>query len=124
MNKLLGNKVSLILILFIVTFIFTLLFNYFTVKSKSLDKSDTTVENSSLPKMSALTLKEFDGSDNSKPIYIALNGKVYDVSEGRKFYETGGTYHYLAGRDSSKELNIIGGAIIEKKYRVIAILSD
>ena len=31
-------------------------------------------------------LKGYDGSDASKPIYLALNGTIYDVSAGRHLY--------------------------------------
>jgi predicted heme/steroid binding protein len=31
-------------------------------------------------------LKQHDGSDPSIPLYLALVGKVYDVSAGRKTY--------------------------------------
>ncbi len=65
------------------------------------------------------SIKEFDGTDDKKPIYIALNGLVYDVSAGREFYNLQGPYHYLAGKDSSTELNLVGGSIITKKYPVI-----
>jgi len=67
-------------------------------------------------------LKKYDGSNPYLPIYIALDGNVYDVSSGRKYYETGGPYHYLAGKDSSKELNLIGGDIIKRKYKIIGKL--
>ena len=67
-------------------------------------------------------LSQFDGSDPSKPIYIGLNGLVYDVSAGRNYYETNGSYHYLAGKDSSNDLNMIGGDIIKRKYPVVGKL--
>ncbi len=67
-------------------------------------------------------LKPFDGTDPNKPIYIGLNGFVYDVSAGREYYQSDGPYHYLAGKDSSVELNEIGGAIISRKYPVIGKL--
>ena len=67
-------------------------------------------------------IKTFDGTDNNKPIYIGLNGFVYDVSAGREFYKIDGPYHYLAGKDSSVELNLIGGAIIKRKYPIIGKL--
>lgn len=69
-------------------------------------------------------IAQFNGEDLSKPIYIGLNGYVYDVTAGKKFYKTGGTYHYLAGKDSSAELNEIGGDIIQKKYPIIGKLED
>lgn len=67
-------------------------------------------------------IRPFDGSNDNKPIYIGLNGLVYDVSAGREFYNLKGPYHYLAGRDSSIELNQIGGGIIKRKYPVVGKL--
>jgi len=67
-------------------------------------------------------LKKYDGTNNDLPIYMAYNGDVYDVSAGRDYYKVGGTYHDLAGKDSSKELNIAGGGIIKVKYKIIGKL--
>lgn len=69
-------------------------------------------------------LLPYDGTDPNLPIYIGLNGKVYDVSAGKDYYQVGGPYHFLAGRDSSAELNLIGGSLITKKYPVIGLLVD
>lgn len=69
-------------------------------------------------------LKEFDGTDESKPIYLAMDGYVYDVTAGKEYYKVGGVYHYLAGKDSTNELNIAGGGIIKTKYKIIGRLVD
>ncbi len=70
--------------------------------------------------MGARELSGFDGTDPDKPIYLALDGFVYDVSAGKSYYVAGGTYHFLAGKDSSEELHIAGAGIIKRKYPVIA----
>ncbi|KAI3943966.1 hypothetical protein MKW98_021269 [Papaver atlanticum] len=49
-------------------------------------------------------LKQFDGSDASKPIYVALKGKIYDVTTGKSFYGPGGSYCMFAGKDASRAL--------------------
>lgn len=68
------------------------------------------------------SIKEFDGTDLSKPVLIAYDGYVYDVSVGRDtFYNVGKDYHYLAGKDSTVELNIVGGNIIKTKYKIVGI---
>jgi len=47
-------------------------------------------------------LLAYDGTDPSKPIYLALNGSIYDVTAGRHFYGPGGSYHFFAGRDATR----------------------
>ncbi|KAL9712751.1 hypothetical protein Ac2012v2_003988 [Leucoagaricus gongylophorus] len=46
-------------------------------------------------------LAQFDGSDSTKPIYLAIDGDVYDVTQG-KAYHPGGSYHILAGVDAAR----------------------
>ncbi|EFQ94810.1 hypothetical protein CFE70_004352 [Pyrenophora teres f. teres 0-1] len=44
----------------------------------------------------------YDGSDPKKPIYLALNGTIYDVSISPSTYGPGGSYHFFAGRDAAR----------------------
>ena len=47
-------------------------------------------------------LEDGDGTDGA-PIYVALRGRVYDVSSaGAKFYGPGKAYHHFVGRDASR----------------------
>lgn len=44
-----------------------------------------------------------DGRDHpAVPIYVALNGSVYDVSASPHLYGPGGSYHFFAGRDATR----------------------
>lgn len=47
-------------------------------------------------------LSQYDGSDPAKPIYLALNGTIYDVSVSPHTYGPGGSYHFFAGRDAAR----------------------
>ena len=47
-------------------------------------------------------LRAFDGTDTSKPIYLAIDGTIYDVSASPKFYGPGGHYHHFTGRDATR----------------------
>ncbi|RKP03952.1 hypothetical protein CXG81DRAFT_113, partial [Caulochytrium protostelioides] len=47
-------------------------------------------------------LAQYDGTDPAKPIYLAVGGAVYDVTEGRRFYGPGGAYAFFAGRDATR----------------------
>ncbi|KAH9949102.1 progesterone binding protein [Amylocystis lapponica] len=49
-------------------------------------------------------LKEFDGSDTSKPIYVSIKGTVFDVTRKADTYGRGKSYNLFAGRDASKAL--------------------
>ena len=50
----------------------------------------------------ATELAQYDGDDPSKPVYLALMGKVFDVSAGAKYYGKGGSYAYFSGKDASR----------------------
>lgn len=64
-------------------------------------------------------LGKYDGTDPNLPIYLALDGDVYDISRGGDYYRIGGPYHYLAGRDCSDILHVLGEGIIRGKYPII-----
>jgi predicted heme/steroid binding protein len=78
----------------------------------------TTVEES-LPTFTTEALAMYDGTDPSLPIYLAFEGKVYDVTTGKKFYGPSGPYHFLAGTDGTTMLRIAGGSIIKAKYPIV-----
>lgn len=44
----------------------------------------------------------YNGADPNLPIYVALNGTIYDVTAGKKTYGPGGMYHVFAGRDAAR----------------------
>lgn len=47
-------------------------------------------------------LAKHDGTDPKLPIYMAIDGQVFDVTEGRKFYGPGGSYSFFAGKDAAR----------------------
>ncbi|KAJ3060018.1 hypothetical protein HDU99_006099 [Rhizoclosmatium hyalinum] len=54
----------------------------------------------------AKELAEFNGVDESKPVYLAIKGVVYDVSSARKMYSAGSGYSVFAGKDASRALGM------------------
>lgn len=108
-------------ILFIL--IFLILVNFYLNLRYQSQKSQTDQKNTEITRtLTVDELKEYDGTDVTLPIYLALDGLVYDVSAGQEFYAPGGAYHYLAGKDSTVLLRLIGGDIIKRKYPVVGKL--
>ncbi|KAI1332658.1 cytochrome b5 [Xylariaceae sp. FL0255] len=57
------------------------------------------------PKDNPITLEELAQASGipGQKAYVAIKGKVYDVS-GNKAYQEGGAYHVFAGKDASRAL--------------------
>ncbi|GAA5823560.1 hypothetical protein JCM10212_003182 [Sporobolomyces blumeae] len=49
-------------------------------------------------------LKKYDGKDENLPIYVAIKGRIYDVSAKRDMYGPGCGYNVFTGKDASKAL--------------------
>ena len=59
-------------------------------------------------------LSLYNGTDPSLPLYLALNGTIYDVTAGRRIYGPGGSYHVFAGKDAAR--GFITGCFAEDAY--------
>lgn len=51
--------------------------------------------------MTPLQLAEMDGRTEDTPVYVALAGRIYDVSSKREAYGPGKNYNCFVGRDAS-----------------------
>lgn len=49
-------------------------------------------------------LKKYDGNQPDGRVLVAVNGTVYDVTRGKRFYGPGGPYAAFGGRDASRGL--------------------
>lgn len=91
---------------------------YFIVKI--LQKPVSDCDGLDIPVFDSKSISDFNAVDVNKPVYLAYEGCVYDVSSSRdKFYGVGMEYNYLVGKDSTDELHIAGGGIIKSKYKVV-----
>ncbi|KAI9582259.1 neuferricin homolog [Glossina fuscipes] len=67
---------------------------------KKTSNGNLSAENYSDLLLTKEQLNEFNGV-GGQPIYLALLGRVYDVTRGEKHYGPGCAYHFFAGRDAS-----------------------
>ncbi|GFS38717.1 neuferricin [Trichonephila inaurata madagascariensis] len=47
-------------------------------------------------------LKSYDGGPDSKGLYLAILGEIFDVEKGAQHYRPGGGYAFFAGRDATR----------------------
>ncbi|ORY23355.1 cytochrome b5-like heme/steroid binding domain-containing protein [Naematelia encephala] len=59
-----------------------------------------------LDPISPSDLAQYDGSENGKPIYVAIKGRVFDVSPRGEMYRKGQGYNVFAGKDGSRGLGM------------------
>jgi len=45
-------------------------------------------------------LRKYDGSDLSKPIYLSVRGKIFDVTAGRRHYSPQSAYGWYSGKET------------------------
>lgn len=52
-------------------------------------------------------LSLYNGEPNSKGLYLAILGQVFDVERGRKHYGPGGSYHFFTGKFDKRVLYVM-----------------
>jgi membrane-associated progesterone receptor component len=65
------------------------------------DDNNSNKKNNNLPSMTLTELAQY--RDGNK-IYIAVDGKIFDVSKNPGSYGKNGSYHVFAGRDATRAL--------------------
>lgn len=101
------TPLNLTLLAALLTFLYFRFYRTSTTSAQSitLDKDKPIVFTTFTPR----TLLKFNGIP-SKPfnpdgkVYLAVKGKVHDVTSGRNFYGPGGPYENFAGRDATRGL--------------------
>lgn len=68
----------------------------------SKSPSSNPVSSDGMLQLTDAQLSAFTGVDETKPIYVALNQTIFDVSASPAFYGPGGHYHHFAGKDATR----------------------
>lgn len=119
MKEKMTKKVKILIVAIVVGVLSSLGYSYIVARNTNMQPA---VVSETLKQFTVSELSKYNGTDNSLPIYIGYQGNVYDVTAGASYYQEGGSYHYLAGKDSTTDLNMFGGDIIKQKYPVIGMI--
>ena len=68
-------------------------------------------------------LKMYDGYSPKRPVFIAIDGYVYNVGRDRKLYSPGGANHIFTGKNLKASV-YIGGEITKDRYPLVGVLVD
>ncbi|KAK9870347.1 hypothetical protein WA026_006432 [Henosepilachna vigintioctopunctata] len=79
-----------------------------------LKKRDFTVEE----------LKKYDGTQEDGRVLVAVNGNVYDVTKGKRFYGPGGPYAAFGGKDASRGLATFSVSVKTEEYDDLSDLNS
>lgn len=92
------------LLVIIVAIIYATYYQIYLKDSESTDQSiDADVKDEfGIRMFTADELKAYNGEGDSKQIYLAILGDIFDVTRGEKHYGPGAAYHDYVGKDASK----------------------
>lgn len=111
--------ISLLVLLVVLFKVFLLQFFLSNNPEKSISDSATIIKEGEFFELTLAELQTYDGSDPEKPLLVAIDGILYDVSEGSRFYAKGEVYNFLIARDATTELQLVGTDLITDKYPVV-----
>ncbi|XP_049885383.1 membrane-associated progesterone receptor component 1-like [Pectinophora gossypiella] len=110
----LTSPVNLILVLFIVYLIYKI------IRSKFETEVEVPPPPPPLPKirkdLTVAELSKYDGTQPDGRVFLAVNGIIFDVTRGKRFYGPGGPYAAFAGRDATRGLATAQVAGSDQEY--------
>ncbi|CAG4940168.1 unnamed protein product [Colias eurytheme] len=109
----LTSPLNLVLVFFILYLLYKIIRSHFeTVEPVSVPPP--------MPKlrqdMTVAELKKYDGTNAEGRVLLAVNGIIFDVTKGKRFYGPGGPYAAFAGKDATRGLATGEVAASDKEY--------
>jgi len=118
-----SSPVNLGLVLAIIFLIYKIL------KGRREDATDYPAPPPPMPKMKKQDfrieeLRKYDGTHESGRILVAVNGKVFDVTRGKRFYGPDGPYGSFAGHDASRALAMFQTDLVKDEHDDLSDLNS
>ncbi|XP_072942197.1 membrane-associated progesterone receptor component 2-like isoform X3 [Epargyreus clarus] len=74
--------------------------------------------------MTVAELRQYDGTQPDGRVLVAVNGWIFDVTRGRRFYGPGGPYAAFGGKDASRGLATFSVTSSDKEYDDLSDLNS
>ncbi|KAI5641888.1 cytochrome b5-like heme/Steroid binding domain-containing protein [Phthorimaea operculella] len=74
--------------------------------------------------MTVSELRQYDGTQPDGRVLVAVNGWIFDVTRGRRFYGPGGPYAAFGGKDASRGLATFSVTSSDKEYDDLSDLNS
>ncbi|XP_026765045.1 membrane-associated progesterone receptor component 2 [Galleria mellonella] len=74
--------------------------------------------------MTVAELRQYDGTQSDGRVLVAVNGWIFDVTRGRRFYGPGGPYAAFGGKDASRGLATFSVTSSDKGYDDLSDLNS
>ncbi|XP_028179001.1 membrane-associated progesterone receptor component 1-like [Ostrinia furnacalis] len=118
----LTSPINLVLVAVIVYLIYKI------IQSKFESEVELPPPPKPLPKirkdLTVAELKKYDGTQADGRVLLAVNGVIFDVTRGKRFYGPGGPYSAFAGKDATRGLATGEVAASDKEYDDVSDLKD
>jgi len=115
-NEIVSSPINIALVLAIIFLIYKIVLG-------RRESNDTPIvpQPPPIPKMKKgdMTLQEllkYDGTGTHGRVCVAINGKIFDVTRGKRFYGPGGPYSAFAGHDASRALAFFSTDLVKNEY--------
>ncbi|CAH0559874.1 unnamed protein product [Brassicogethes aeneus] len=122
-SEVVQSPMNLALVVLIVVLVYKIL------KNRQTSNAEAAPQEVLPPKMkkqdfTVAELKKYDGNQEDGRVLVAVNGNVYDVTKGKKFYGPGGPYAAFGGKDASRGLATFQVSAKEEEYDDLSDLNS
>lgn len=115
-NEIVSSPINIALVLAIIFLIYKIVVGRRESNSEPLPPQPPPLPKLKKRDMVLQELLKYDGKQPDGRVLVAINGKIFDVTRGKRFYGPGGPYSTFAGHDASRALAFFQADLVKEEY--------